>query len=244
MTKNVASSHLSQNNEIIIIVPTYNNPKTIAKVTEDILKHGYQMIIVDDGSHISVDSLVSKNDKITILTHCKNMGKGEAILTGAQKARELGFEYFVSMDGDGQHLASELQKLQNCINSSNQIIIGSRNFEIENVPKKSKVGRAFHNFWIKLNTGYDINDSLTGFRLYPVSILDLGIKSRRFNFEVEVLVRHYWKYKNITDTIIECYYPTPEERVSHFDNYNDTIAITLLHLKLFMQRIFLLKGFI
>lgn len=235
---------MSFNNEIIIVVPTYNNPKTIENVSKDVLNHNYKLIIVDDGSQTKVSSIVEENEDITILRHEENMGKGQAILTGAKKARELGYEYFISMDGDGQHLGSELKKLQDCINSSNQIVIGSRNFDIDNVPKKSKVGRAFHNFWIKLNSGYDINDSLTGFRLYPVSILDLNIKSRRFNFEVEVVVKHYWKYKNITDTIIECYYPTPEERVSHFDNYNDTIAITLLHLKLFMQRVFLLKGFI
>ena len=234
---------MSVNNELIVIVPTYNNPKTILNVSKDILNNNYKLIIVDDGSNTKVSSLVEENENITILRHDFNMGKGEAILTGAKKAKEFGYEYFVSMDGDGQHLASELTKLQQCVNSKNQIVIGSRNFDIDNVPKKSRIGRAFHNFWIKLNTGYDIHDSLTGFRLYPVSILDLNIKSRRFNFEVEVLVKHYWKYKNITDTIIECYYPTPEERVSHFNNYKDTVAITLLHLKLFTQRVFLLKGF-
>lgn len=232
---------LSQNN-IIVIIPTYNNPKTIKNVTDDVLKNNYKLIVIDDGSQIKVSDLIPSHPNIIILRHETNLGKGEAILTGAKKAKELGYNYFVSMDGDGQHLASEIYKLQNCITTDNQIVIGSRNFEIENVPKKSKIGRAFHNFWIKLNSGYDITDSLTGFRLYPVSILDLGIKSKRFNFEAEVLVKHYWKYKKISDTTIECYYPTPEERVSHFNNYKDTISITLLHLKLFLQKIFLLKG--
>lgn len=227
---------------VIIVVPTYNNPKTISKVIEDIIKHNYKVIVVDDGSDTKVSSLVKENEKVTILRHKLNQGKGQAILTGAKKAQELGYNYFVSMDGDGQHLASEIHKLIDCINSENQIIMGARNFDIANVPKKSKIGRAFHNFWISLNSGYKINDSLTGFRLYPVSILNLNIKTRRFNFEAEVLVKHYWKHKNISDTIIECYYPTPEERVSHFDNYKDTVNITLLHLKLFFQKIFFLKG--
>lgn len=241
MTKNAVSLQLSKHN-VIIVVPTYNNPKTISNVIEDILNHNYKVIVVDDGSDIKVESLIKKNENVTIQRHEINQGKGQAILTGAKKAKELGYDYFVSMDGDGQHLASEIHKLIDCINSDNQIVMGARNFEIENVPKKSKIGRAFHNFWISLNSGYKINDSLTGFRLYPVSILDLNIKTRRFNFEAEVLVKHYWKHKNISDTIIECYYPTPEERVSHFDNYKDTVNITLLHLKLFFQKIFLLKG--
>ncbi|MEA1914304.1 MAG: glycosyltransferase family 2 protein [Campylobacterota bacterium] len=237
------NSPLSHNNNVTIIIPTYNNPKTIASVAQSVLDLNYNLIIVDDGSDTKVSDLVMPHENLHLCEHEVNMGKGQAILTGAQKAKELGYEYFVSMDGDGQHLASQLSIMIECINSSNQIVIGARNFDIDNVPKKSKVGRAYHNFWIKLNSGYDINDSLTGFRLYPVSILDLNLSRVGFDFEVEVLVKHYWKHKNITDTIIECYYPTPEERVSHFDNYNDTIAITLLHFKLFTQRVFLLKGF-
>lgn len=233
---------MSQNRKIIVVIPTYNNPKTIAKVAQDVLDSGYELIIVDDGSSQKVSELVEKNNQLTILRHETNLGKGQAILTGAQQAKEFGYEYFVSMDGDGQHLASEIHKLSDAIDSHDQLIVGSRNFEIKNVPTKSKVGRAFHNFWIKLNSGYDITDSLTGFRLYPVSILDLNLQSKRFNFEAEVLVKHFWKHKNMKDITIECYYPTPEERVSHFDNCTDTVSITLLHLKLFMQRIFLLKG--
>ena len=232
------------NNKTAVIIPTYNNPKTIAKVAQDVLNHNYTLVIVDDGSDVAVSTLVKTNPNIHIVKHSKNLGKGQAILTGAKKVKDLGYNYFVSMDGDGQHLASELYKLIDCVDSDHQIVIGARNFDIDNVPKKSKVGRAYHNFWIKLNSGYDITDSLTGFRLYPVSILDLNLKRKRFDFEVEVLVNHYWKHKNISDTTVECYYPTPQERVSHFDNYNDTISITLLHIQLFFKRFFLLKGFI
>src|SRR5690606_21894826 len=107
---------------------------------------------------------IKKNPDITILRHEINQGKGQAILTGAQKAKEFGYDYFVSMDGDGQHLAREIHKLLEARNEDEQLIIGSRNFDIDNVPVKSKVGRAFHNFWIRLNCGYDISDALTGFR--------------------------------------------------------------------------------
>lgn len=224
-----------------IVIPTYNNPKTICKVAQDILDCGYNLVIVDDGSDIPVSSLVNKN--VHVVTHQRNMGKGEAILSGAKKVKGLGFDYFVSMDGDGQHLASQISKLIESVNSDNQIIIGRRNFNIDNIPTLSKVGKLYHNIWIRINTGYNIKDSLTGFRLYPVSILDLDIKTRRFDFEVEVLVRHFWRHKNISDKMVECYYPTADERVSHFDNVNDTISITLLHLKLFALRFFLLKGF-
>ena len=225
--------------DTIVVVPTYNNPKTIKQVVDDILNNKYDVIVVDDGSNNSVKNILSdeKYKNVHIQTHPQNIGKGQAILTGAKKAKQLGYKNIVSMDGDGQHLASEVIKLIDKNTIENQIVIGSRNFNIDNIPKKSKIGRAFHNFWIKLNTGFDIEDSLSGFRLYPVSIVDLGTKKVGFNFEIEVLVKHLWKYQHMTQTTIECFYPKPEDRVSHFDNYKDTLRFILLHLQLFFLKI-------
>lgn len=218
----------------IVVVPTYNNPKTIQNVVDDILHNNYNVIVVDDGSKVKVKDILSdeKYHDIPIETHPHNIGKGKAILTGAKKAQALGYENIVSMDGDGQHLATEVFKLIEKNTMKNQVVIGSRNFNIDNIPKKSKIGRAFHNFWIKINTGFDIEDSLSGFRLYPVSIIDLDTTKLGFSFEIEVLVKHFWKYQQITQTTIECFYPKPEDRVSHFDNYKDTTRFILLHLKL------------
>jgi len=224
--------------DTIVVVPTFNNPKTIKNVVEDILRHNYHLIIVDDGSQKPVNQIIDKEKyhNVSIIRHNHNQGKGSAILSGAKKAKELGYKNFVSMDGDGQHLASQIKKLIDTNNSKNQIVLGCRNFNIDNIPKKSKIGRSFHNFWIKVNTNFDIKDSLTGFRLYPVSILDLDLKKKGFNFEIEVLVKHFWKFHNLTQTTIECYYPTFEERVSHFDNYKDTTQFILLHFKLMFQK--------
>jgi hypothetical protein len=142
------------------------------------------------------------------------------------------------MDGDGQHLASQIKKLIAAQSHGDVLVVGARDFNRENIPLKSKAGRAFHNFWIYLNSGYKITDSLTGFRLYPVSITQIDFTTKRFDFEVEVLVKHYWKTAAIVDTVIECYYPKPQERVSHFDNYGDTKALLKLHFQLLAQKLF------
>lgn len=227
-------------NKIIVVVPTYNNPKTIANVTRDILENGYKLIIVDDGSSTKVSDLVEKHPDITILRHEINQGKGQAILTGAKKAKELGYDYFISLDGDGQHLPSQIEKIVNACDGENQIIIGARNFDIENVPNGSKFGRWFSNFWACWDTEQEIKDSLSGFRLYPTSILDLKIRTLRFDWEMEVLVKHSWKGRLIKEVIIECYYPTAEERVSHFKKFWDTAAIVMVHIRLLPFK-FLLK---
>jgi len=222
----------------IVVVPTFNNPKTIKNVVDDILSNNYNVIVVDDGSTTKVKDILNdeKYKNIYIETHSHNIGKGQAILTGAKKALELGYKNIVSMDGDSQHIAGEIIKLIKSNTIENQIVIGSRNFNIDHIPNKSKIGRAFHNFWINFNTGFKIEDSLSGFRLYPVSIINLNTTKVGFSFEIEVLVKHFWKYRQITQTTIECYYPKPEERVSHFDNYRDTSKFILLHVKLFFLK--------
>ncbi|NCD12491.1 MAG: glycosyltransferase family 2 protein [Epsilonproteobacteria bacterium] len=229
--------------DIIVVVPTYNNPLTIQNVAQDVLSHGYELIIVDDGSSTPVASLLTPHEKLTLLRHEANQGKGAAIITGAQEAQQKGFEYFISLDGDGQHLASEIAKIIEACDGEHQIIIGARNFEINHVPNGSKFGRWFSNFWACWDTEQHITDSLSGFRLYPTSILDLVIETKRFDWEMEVLVKHAWKKRLIKEVVVECYYPKPEERVSHFKKFWDTAAIVMVHVKLLPRKFYLKKRY-
>jgi glycosyltransferase involved in cell wall biosynthesis len=220
--------------QIIAVVPTYNNPKTIYNVIADIVNHNYKVIVVDDGSDITVESLLQKDfqDSVTIVRHPQNQGKGRAIISGTNKAKELGYTHIVTLDGDGQHLASQIDKLVSVCNRDDEIIIGARNFDLDNVPKGSKFGRWFSNFWACWDTGYKITDSLSGFRIYPISIIDLAIKTDRFDWEMEVLVRHADSGQLIKEVDIECYYPLEQERVSHFRKFEDTMAIVWVHVQI------------
>lgn len=218
-------------NNFIIVVPTYNNFNTIQKVVDDIISHNYKVIVVDDGSDTPLNKIIRRTDNLTILRHEKNQGKGKAIITGTIKAKELGFSKIVTMDGDGQHLASQVEKLIKSY-EENEIIIGARNFDTANVPNGSKFGRWFSNFWASWDTGHIITDSLSGFRVYPISILELPIKTSRFDWEMEVIVRHADAGLKIREVIIDCYYPLAENRISHFRKFWDTLSIVWVHLQI------------
>jgi len=220
-------------NKFIVIIPTYNNPNTIKAVVQDVLNHKYPVIVVDDGSDIEIKSLFTQTEQeaIVFVKHEQNQGKGQAIVSGTHKAKELAYDFVVSIDGDSQHLASEVHKLTN-VYEEDSIIIGARNFDLEHVPLGSKFGRWFSNIWAKLDTGQNITDSLSGYRIYPLSILDLPIKTQGFDWEIKVIVRHADAGRLIKEVIIECYYPSPEERVSHFRKFGDTMAIVWVHLQI------------
>lgn len=230
--------------EIVVVVPTYNNPLSIEAVAKDIISHGYTVIIVDDGSYVSVSECIGFSDAfMSIVRHEQNLGKGEAIIMGAKEAKKRGYRYIVSLDGDGQHLASQIEKVLSACDGEDQLIIGARNFKIINVPNGSKFGRWFSNFWACWNTEQTITDSLSGLRLYPISILELNIKTKRFDWEMEVLVKHAWKGRVIKEVLIECYYPIAHERVSHFKKFWDTVAIVMVHVKLLPWKFFIKKKY-
>ncbi|MDR1615335.1 MAG: glycosyltransferase family 2 protein [Campylobacteraceae bacterium] len=227
-----------------VVIPTLNND-TIFNVVESVRKLGYEVIVVDDGSLSPVEKLLKCDKKTHVVTHMRNFGKGAALISGCKKAKELGYLHFISMDADGQHIPSEIYKLTDMVNEEdNTIVIGARDFSVVNVPKGSKIGRLISNFWAKLDTSANITDSLSGFRLYPVSILELPTCTIKFDYEMEVLVRHAWLKRKITEVIVECYYPKAKERVSHFKKWRDTMSIIWVHVKLMPLRVLFLKGYI
>ncbi len=222
---------------ICIVVPVYNSP-FIEEVLDDLVEYDYKIIVIDDGS---TKRVITKHSKITILRHATNMGKGEAILSGAKYAKEHGFNAIVTFDGDKQHISSQIASLISAYKEES-IVIGNRDFSSVNVPDSSKFGRTFSNFWVFLETFKFLSDTQSGFRIYPISILDLNIRNRRFDFEIEVLALHCYRGGKIIDVEVECYYPPQEERVSHFDKVYDNIRLTKAHTKLMIQRYLLLRG--
>jgi glycosyltransferase involved in cell wall biosynthesis len=229
------------NQNIAIVIPVYNNPKTINKVVKDALLLNMKIIVIDDGSDILVESLVDKHENVVIVRHETNKGKGEALLTAAKRAKELGFEHMVAIDGDGQHYPSEIKKLLPLI-SEDSLVIGNRKFK-EDVPNSSKFGRAFSNFWIFTESGRWLGDTQSGFRSYPLSILDLNLKQCHYDFEIEVLIKHLWKKRKIKEVEIAVYYPPKGIRVSHFDKVTDNIRLSKLHSRLVAKNLLRLLTF-
>jgi hypothetical protein len=91
-----------------------------------------------------------------------------------------------------------------------------------NVPWKSRFGRSFSNFWVRMCGGPSIGDSQSGFRLYPLpETMHLNVKARRFQFEVEVLVRAKWQGMPVLETPVRVTYDAEGERVSHYRGFVD-----------------------
>lgn len=224
-----------------VIVPTYNNQKTLKKVLDSILDFTTNIIIVNDGSTDSTAEILKSYSQLTQIHHPKNLGKGRALRNGFRKALELDFEYAITIDSDGQHFAADIPVFLEAIQEEpNALLIGSRNMTQENVPKKSSFGNKFSNFWFKFETGIKLDDTQSGFRLYPLRLLPKRFYTNKFEFEIEVIVRAAWKEVAVKNIPIQVLYD-PAERVSHFRPFQDFTRISILNTVLVTNALLYIK---
>ena len=237
----LSKQDLLNSTSFCVIVPTYNNHKTLKKVLDSILDFTQNVIIVNDGSTDTTNEILKQYSELTQIHHPKNLGKGRALRNGFRKAIEMNFEYAITIDSDGQHFASDIPNfIQEIQNEPNSLLIGSRNMTQENVPKKSSFGNKFSNFWFKFETGIVLEDTQSGFRSYPLRLIPKQFYTNKFEFEIEVIVRSAWKGIVVKNIPIQILYD-PAERVSHFRPFKDFTRISILNTVLVINALLYIK---
>jgi glycosyltransferase involved in cell wall biosynthesis len=223
--------------KICVIIPVYNSEKHIVHVVDAVLQYADNLIIVNDGStdgtaEIVEERLIAPLQKtFTVISYPNNRGKGYALRQGFKKALELDFTHAVTMDADGQHLATDIEILQQkSIKNPNALIVGSRKFDNPNMPEGSRFANNFSNFWFRLQTGILLPDTQTGFRIYPLQKMGkMRLFTNRYEAELELLVRCAWKNIKLIPQPINVFYPPANERLSHFRKGRDFFRISVLN---------------
>ena len=112
----------------------------------------------------------------------------------------------------------------------------------ESVPGKSSFGNKFSNFWFNLETDIKLPDTQSGYRVYPVKAMEnINFFTRKFEFEIEVIVRAAWAGIDVMAIPVKVYYPPAGERVSHFRPFNDFTRISILNTVLVFLTFFWIK---
>ena len=97
--------------KICVLIPTYNNAKTLARVIDGVLHYTSHIIIVNDGATDATPDILARYPELTIIHLPKNKGKGNALRIGFNKARDLGYDYALTIDSDGQHYPDDIPVL-------------------------------------------------------------------------------------------------------------------------------------
>ncbi len=215
----------------VVVIPTYNNAGTIAQVIADVKQYTSDIVVVNDGSTDQTAEILKSIEGIRVLDYAANKGKGYALKLGLKKAREWGYRYAITIDSDGQHYADDIPTFIDRIEQvPDSLLIGARNLTADNMPSKNTFANKFSNFWFKVETGQTLTDTQSGYRLYPLDKLHkIRFITRRYEFEVEVIVRAAWRGVNVENVPIKVYYAPKEERVSHFRPLQDFTRISILN---------------
>ncbi len=228
--------------KIACVIPHYDHLGTVFGVAAEARRHLDDVRVVDDGTPALPGDFAAKLDSlgVALIRHERNLGKGAALLTAARKLEEDGVTHMIAIDADGQHDPDDLPRFVAEIREHPEaVIVGCRDFEhAENVPKSSRFGRGFSNFWCRLETGVKCADTQSGFRAYPVAGLNaLHLGCRRYNFEIEALVKLLWAGYALREVPIPVFYDVPGKRISHFDPWKDNLRLSLLHTCLVLRQL-------
>jgi glycosyltransferase involved in cell wall biosynthesis len=220
----------SQGPKTLVVIPVYNHKNTLFEVARRALEEGFPVLVLDDGS---TDGSLDAVAALPVACHRLpvNRGKGGAILAAAQLAHGWGYQAILTIDADGQHDPVDARLLvEEACRCWPAIVIGARQMETLNVPRSSIFGRDFSNFWVRLECGQTLADTQSGYRLYPVEFLRrTRFLSRRYTFEIEVLVRGAWAGLPVCSVPVSVYYPPGDQRISHFHQFKDNLRLSFLH---------------
>ena len=175
-----------------ILIPAYNEAATLRDITVRALQQSPCVIVVDDGSTDDTARVI-QDLPVVLLRNDKNQGKAASLWRGMQHALQLGAEAVVTLDGDGQHAPEDIPRLIEASRGhARHIIIGARLKDASAIPRIRYIANRIANFWISWACGQRLEDSQSGFRLYPADLLRVlslnHDKTHGFVFESEALI--------------------------------------------------------
>ncbi|MET0327680.1 MAG: glycosyltransferase family 2 protein [Luteimonas sp.] len=223
--------HLHRGN-VAIVIPALNEALRIDEVVSEALVHSEHVIVVDDGSDDATPDIVAALP-VTLLRHARRMGKGQALRDGFAEARRQGFAAVVTMDGDGQHRASDIPRLIAAANAHPGCIVNGARLEKRSTqPWYRRIGNDFGDWGIAWACGYRMVDTQSGQRLYPAAVLALDdVPGEGFVFEAQILISAARRLRcGVVSVPVETRYHCADSdeqfRKSHFRLFRDLYDIT------------------
>ena len=190
--------------KIFVVVPAYNEEKTIAKVILDLLDMGFEIVVVDDGStddtYNIVNNIINEKKKGTLCKHILNRGLGGALRTGIEATLIEDPDVIVTFDADGQHDSQDILNVSKpIIDNEADVVVGKRNFE--EMPSSKKFGNEIMNIITLIFYGIKVNDSQSGLRAFNRKAAEtIILNARDYGVSSEIIgeiKRHNLRLKEV-----------------------------------------------
>jgi glycosyltransferase involved in cell wall biosynthesis len=229
----------------LLLIPSYDTGATVYETVRAARAQWAPVwVVVDgstDGTAEGLAAMAAADYGLKVIALPENRGKGAALLFAMQQAQEAGFTHVLTMDSDGQHPAELIGRfMQTSIGRPEAMVLGRPVFDAS-APLLRVRGRRVSNWWTNLETlGAGIDDSLYGFRVYPMAPLIAVMRfqpwMRRFDFDTEAVVRLAWRGVAPINLPAPVKYLTADEGgVSHFRYGRDNVLLTWMHIRLMVE---------
>ena len=222
------------------IIPVYDHERAVARVVAAVRAAGLPCLLVDDGSGAAcareLDRLAATVPQTSLLRLPTNGGKGAAMLAGFAAAWQRGYSHGLQVDADGQHALGDIPQFVAAARQAPGALICGRPVFDRSMPAVRALGRYLTHALVWLNTlSCAIPDALCGFRVYPLAAV-IGLMAeehigRRMDFDVEIIVRLYWRGVPMHWIATAVTYPL--DGVSHFRMLRDNARMVALQARLF-----------
>lgn len=222
-----------------ILIPAYNPSDKLIDFAKKLSSYEqiYKVVIVNDGSNVEYNSIfdqIGKLDKITVLKHKKNKGKGAALKTGIEYINSNCKDCtgIITADADEQHSIEDILKMAGALsNNKNSLILGVRKFN-KNIPLKSKIGNTLTRWITSTFFRLKISDTQTGLRGIPTIFIPnlLKIQFNGYEFEMEMLLMANRLGIEVKEVPIKTIY-IDNNASSHFNPLIDSIKIYFVLLR-------------
>lgn len=223
---------------LVVVIPAYNPTARMLDLARSLAAAGWAgVVVVNDGSRPEsrrIFAALARRRGVTVLHHAVNLGKGQALKTGLNHAfvsfpQALGV---VTLDADGQHLASDALKVGAALLAHPQsLVLGARAFG-RGVPLRSRVGNLLTRYAFRFLVGSAIRDTQTGLRGIPRSLVPalLKIETRGYEFELDMLLASKHLSRPLFEVPIRTIY-SPRNPTSHFNPIRDSMRIYFVLLR-------------
>lgn len=220
--------------KICVLIPSYNEEKTIKDLVKQVIAEGFEVAVIDDGSKDDTVKL-AKEAGAHVLAQAKNQGKGAALKRGFNYALDNNYDAVVTMDGDGQHDPRDIKNLiLEASRKESHIVVGNRMSSYKNMPTLRILTNKFMSQIISLMCQQDIPDTQCGFRFITDDILrDIELCTSYYEIESEMLIRTAHKGYRIDSCPIRTIYSGQKSQINPFI---DTIRFLSFLIKHYFRR--------
>jgi len=211
---------MSESN-IFIVIPTYNEVKTIGSIVNHLRQRDFRVVVIDDGSK---DKTIIEANKFgaELILHTKNAGKGRCIREGLEYALENNCDAAITMDGDGQHNLDDIDKfIEEYKKSGADLILGNRLHNPKKMPFIRRCTNLCMSFMISFLITEKVNDTQCGYRLISrKGIEKIKLNTTKYEIESEMIVEAKRRGLKMSSINIDSIY---EGEISQINPFLDTV---------------------